>query len=157
MSAAEDSLFADDASPALMAVRSSDLLEHVGLTPYYQDELVKIFHADTLNALAAMTGNVAAVVTDPPYASGARTEAQKSSSGAMMRGQRWASKPIENTASPSASAPCSETTCEKCERIQYHGPCPHDSKLTSRKQLTAEEAATQIRKQYGARLAVLAD
>jgi len=35
-------------------------------------------------------------VTDPPYASGARTEANKPSSGAMVRGQRWNSRPIEN-------------------------------------------------------------
>lgn len=37
-----------------------------------------------------------AIAMDPPYASGARTEAAKSSSGAMVRGVRWASKPIEN-------------------------------------------------------------
>lgn len=33
---------------------------------------------------------------DPPYASGARTEAQKKTSGAMLRNQRWNQKPITN-------------------------------------------------------------
>lgn len=41
-------------------------------------------------------GSVDLVLTDPPYASGARTEAGKNSSGAMLRGQRWATKPIDN-------------------------------------------------------------
>jgi site-specific DNA-methyltransferase (adenine-specific) len=39
---------------------------------------------------------VAAVVTDPPYCSGARTSAAMSGRGGMSRGQRWASKPITN-------------------------------------------------------------
>ena len=34
--------------------------------------------------------------TDPPYASGSRTQAAAPSSGAMMRGARWNAKPIEN-------------------------------------------------------------
>ena len=66
------------------------------LKPYYQDDAVTIYHGDTLDVLAELSIAVDAVVTDPPYASGARTEAQKSSSGAMIRNQRWAAKPIEN-------------------------------------------------------------
>jgi len=66
------------------------------MEPYYEDDHTVIYHGDTLDVLAAMDTLVDAVVTDPPYASGARTEAHKSSSGAMMRGVRWASKPIEN-------------------------------------------------------------
>lgn len=69
------------------------------MEPYYADESVTLYHGDCLATLAALADagtELAAVVTDPPYASGARTEAAKSSSGAMVRGQRWASKPIEN-------------------------------------------------------------
>lgn len=67
------------------------------MTPYYQDDAVTIYHGDTLDTLDALCdATVGAVVTDPPYASGARTEAAKSSSGAMLRSVRWAAKPIEN-------------------------------------------------------------
>ncbi len=37
-----------------------------------------------------------AVITDPPYCSGARTSAAISGRGGMSRGQRWASSPIAN-------------------------------------------------------------
>lgn len=37
-----------------------------------------------------------AVITDPPYCSGARTSAGVSGRGGMSRGQRWASAPIAN-------------------------------------------------------------
>ena len=67
------------------------------MTPYHEQDGISIYHGDCLDVLDAI-GPVAltAVVTDPPYASGARTEAAKSSSGAMVRGARWAAKPIEN-------------------------------------------------------------
>ncbi len=65
------------------------------LTPYYSDDAVTIYHGDTLDVLAEMSGGVDAVVTDPPYASGARLEASKSSSGAMLRAGRFADRPIE--------------------------------------------------------------
>lgn len=68
-------------------------------TPYYHDEQsgITIFHGDTLNVLHALSDVVFdAIVMDPPYASGARTEAGRNSSGAMLRGERWAAKPIEN-------------------------------------------------------------
>ena len=66
------------------------------MTPYYDEAGITIYHGDCLDVLARLDLAVDAVVADPPYASGARTEAAKSSSGAMMRGSRWASKPIEN-------------------------------------------------------------
>lgn len=68
------------------------------MKPSYQDSMATIYHGDSLDVLRELSLEepLAAVVTDPPYASGARTEAQKSSSGAMLRGQRWAAKPIEN-------------------------------------------------------------
>jgi site-specific DNA-methyltransferase (adenine-specific) len=65
--------------------------------PYYDDGFAVIYHGDTLDVLAGLIGEtVDSVVTDPPYASGARTEAAKSDSGAMLRGVRWAAQPIEN-------------------------------------------------------------
>lgn len=71
------------------------------MRPYYEDEHVTIYHGDALHVLAGFEwpdgefAPVDAVVTDPPYASGARTEAAKRSSGQMLRGQRFG-KPIEN-------------------------------------------------------------
>jgi site-specific DNA-methyltransferase (adenine-specific) len=63
--------------------------------PYYDDRTVTIYHGDSLHILADLEVPVDAVITDPPYASGARTEAAKRSSGQMLRGARFA-KPIEN-------------------------------------------------------------
>ena len=64
-------------------------------TPYYSDDHVTIYHGDTLDVLAELEIPVDAVVTDPPYASGTRTEASKSSSGAMLRAGRFSDRPIE--------------------------------------------------------------
>jgi DNA modification methylase len=66
------------------------------MNPYYQDDAVTIYHGDTLEVMNDLEAPVVAAVTDPPYASGARQEAQRNASGAMLRGQRWAAKPIEN-------------------------------------------------------------
>jgi len=63
--------------------------------PYYSDDHVTIYHGDTLDVLAELEISVDAVVTDPPYASGTRTEASKSSSGAMLRAGRFSDRPIE--------------------------------------------------------------
>lgn len=65
---------------------------------YYDHDGIQIYHGDCLDVLRDLViiEPLAAAVFDPPYASGARTEAQKPSSGAMVRGQRWAAKPIEN-------------------------------------------------------------
>lgn len=65
------------------------------MTPYYEDDACTIYHGDTLDVLADMEISIDAVVTDPPYASGSRTEASKSSSGAMLRAGRFADRPIE--------------------------------------------------------------
>lgn len=64
-------------------------------TPYYQDDYVTLYHGDALDVLARLDMMVDAVVTDPPYASGTRHEAGKSSSGAMLRAGRFADRPIE--------------------------------------------------------------
>jgi DNA modification methylase len=65
------------------------------VTTYYDDGTCVIYHGDTLDVLASLTEPVAAVVTDPPYASGTRLEAHKSTSGAMLRAGRFADRPIE--------------------------------------------------------------
>ncbi len=65
------------------------------MNPYYADDAVTIYHADALDWLADANYPVDAVVTDPPYASGSRLEASKSSSGAMLRAGRFADRPIE--------------------------------------------------------------
>ena len=65
-------------------------------SPYYSDDHVTIYHGDCLDLLAELEIiSVDAVVTDPPYASGSRLEAAKSSSGAMLRAGRFADRPIE--------------------------------------------------------------
>jgi DNA modification methylase len=59
----------------------------------------QIIEGDCIQVLTSPTTvlpQIHALVMDPPYASGARTEAAKPSSGAMVRGARWAAKPIEN-------------------------------------------------------------
>jgi len=63
--------------------------------PYYSDEWVTLYHGDCLRVLGGLSASLAAVVADPPYASGARTEAAKPASGAMLRGGRFASRPID--------------------------------------------------------------
>lgn len=75
------------------------------MKPYYEDDAVTIYHADTLRVLEHLVDedmSIDAVITDPPYASGSRTEASKSSSGAMLRGNteraartRFAERPID--------------------------------------------------------------
>lgn len=67
------------------------------MKPYYDEGGITIYHGDALEVLDAIAlPELAAVVTDPPYASGARTETARAKSGAMLRGQRWAAKPINN-------------------------------------------------------------
>lgn len=70
------------------------------MRPYWQSPsgAVEVFHADTLQALAHLRRSgrkFKAIMMDPPYASGARTEAAKPASGAMLRGGRFADRPIE--------------------------------------------------------------
>lgn len=55
----------------------------------------RLILGDCLDVIPTL-GCVDAVVTDPPYSSGARTSADVIGRGGMSRGQRWASKPITN-------------------------------------------------------------
>lgn len=74
--------------------------------PFYQDELAAIYSGDALEVLSALrsaAGSITdsaslcdAVVTDPPYSSGARTESSKAArDGGMTRGHRWSNRPID--------------------------------------------------------------
>jgi DNA modification methylase len=65
---------------------------------YHEDDRSLIFHADALDVLrrGLITEPVAAIVTDPPYASGTRKETGRPGRGGMRRGERWAEKPIAN-------------------------------------------------------------
>lgn len=65
------------------------------MTPYYDEGGVTIYHGDCLDVLADLECTVDAVITDPPYASGTRHEAAKSSSGAMLRAGRFSDRPID--------------------------------------------------------------
>jgi site-specific DNA-methyltransferase (adenine-specific) len=67
--------------------------------PYYSDKLATLYHGDSLDVIDELLLDglkVDAIIMDPPYASGTRKEAGKASSGAMLRGERWAANPIEN-------------------------------------------------------------
>lgn len=69
------------------------------MKPYYQAGGATIYHADCLDVLHAnVLPTLHAVIMDPPYASGGRTEVAKPKMGGMLRGVRWANKPIENDA-----------------------------------------------------------
>ena len=62
------------------------------MKPYYYDDIsgITIFHGDCLDVLSSMEpGTMSAIVTDPPFSSGARTDAGKSMRGGMNRGQKW--------------------------------------------------------------------
>ena len=50
-----------------------------------------LYHGDCLEILMSISeGSIEAIITDPPFSSGARTDAGKSSRGAMTRGSKWA-------------------------------------------------------------------
>ncbi len=66
------------------------------MTPYYDEDGITIYHGDALAVLAGLEASIDAIVTDPPYASGSRSEASRVSSGAMVRGERFGNNPIEN-------------------------------------------------------------
>lgn len=65
------------------------------MTPYYEENGFTIYHGDCLDVLADLECAVDAVITDPPYSSGTRHEAAKSSSGAMLRAGRFSDRPID--------------------------------------------------------------
>jgi site-specific DNA-methyltransferase (adenine-specific) len=58
----------------------------------------QVIQGDCLEVMAGMeAGSVDAVVTDPPYCSGARTSAGMTNRGSMgNRGEKWKAKPLEN-------------------------------------------------------------
>ena len=58
---------------------------------------VVVHHGDCLDVLRGMAdASVDAVVTDPPYCSGARTAASVTNRGGMSRGVKWKSKPLDS-------------------------------------------------------------
>ena len=60
------------------------------MNPYWQSESVQIYNADCLEVLAELPDeSIAAVISDPPFSSGARTDAGKAMRGAMLRGVKW--------------------------------------------------------------------
>lgn len=66
------------------------------MKPYYADDSVTIYHGDALEVLDALPElAVDAVLTDPPYSSGTRKEADKPGRESMLRGARFAT-PIDN-------------------------------------------------------------
>jgi len=64
--------------------------------PYYADDRVALYLGDALDVLATLDA-VDAVVTDPPYSSGTRKEAQRGAGrrNAMLRGERFAARPLD--------------------------------------------------------------
>lgn len=70
------------------------------MRPYYctDDGAIEVFNGDTLvvlEHLRAAGRRFRCAILDPPYASGARSETAKATSGAMVRGKRWADRPID--------------------------------------------------------------
>lgn len=63
------------------------------MKPYYDQDGITIYHGDCFSV--PIPTEVAAFIMDPPYASGTRHEASKPSSGAMVRGGRFADRPID--------------------------------------------------------------
>lgn len=56
-----------------------------------------VAQGDCLDVLRSMPDvSVDAVVTDPPYCSGARTAAAVTNRGGMSRGEKWKSKPLDS-------------------------------------------------------------
>jgi site-specific DNA-methyltransferase (adenine-specific) len=54
------------------------------MTPYYDDGTCTIYHADCRELLPELT-EIELVITDPPYASGARRDAERQVRGSMLR------------------------------------------------------------------------
>jgi site-specific DNA-methyltransferase (adenine-specific) len=60
------------------------------MKPYYQDDLVTIYHGDALDVMRALpAGSVAACITDPPYSSGTRQANDRKASAIPKRGEKW--------------------------------------------------------------------
>ncbi len=55
-------------------------------TPYYEDDACVIYHGDCREVLPSLAeGSIDLLLTDPPYASGARRDAEKQARGSMLR------------------------------------------------------------------------
>jgi len=59
------------------------------MKPYYQDETTILYNGDVLEVLNNMRIAPSAIITDPPFSSGSRTDAGKAMRGGMRRGSRW--------------------------------------------------------------------
>lgn len=60
------------------------------MKPYYESGGITIYHGDCVRVLSGLEAeSVDGIVTDPPFSSGARTDAGKSVRGAMLRGEKW--------------------------------------------------------------------
>ena len=56
------------------------------MKPYYERDGIAIYHADCRDVLPSLeAASVGVVLTDPPYASGARRDAERQVRGAMLR------------------------------------------------------------------------
>lgn len=57
---------------------------------HFEDSQTRIINADCLNTLEEMEdASCHAIITDPPFSSGARTDAGKNMRGGMQRGAKW--------------------------------------------------------------------
>lgn len=61
----------------------------------FEGDGVRLYQGDCLDVMSHLDERVDACVMDPPYASGTRSEASRSTSGAMVRG-RFAGRPLSN-------------------------------------------------------------
>lgn len=58
--------------------------------PFYQDDFVTIYNGDCISTLQSLDDETFdAIITDPPFSSGARTDAGKAMRGGMQRGAKW--------------------------------------------------------------------
>lgn len=56
------------------------------MKPYYEDDFATIYHGDCRDVLQALPeSSIELVITDPPYSSGARRDAERQVRGAMLR------------------------------------------------------------------------
>ena len=64
-------------------------LPSLPMAPYYDADGITIYNGDTFEVCRSIEIQVDAVVSDPPFSSGARTDAGKSSRNGMTRGAQW--------------------------------------------------------------------
>lgn len=66
--------------------------------PIYRAPDCELWHGDALSLVDEMPETIDCVLMDPPYCSGARTEAAKGTAekSKMLRGSRWNAKPLAN-------------------------------------------------------------